>query len=207
MYSHFINIYVALILEKILYSSLADNLLHTTSFEKENEVSFSAIPHLDNTPKVCVCVCVCVCFSTNSFGSTWTHKRASGVPHWMVSWSPSSFLTPLFNVPIQCFQPTSQKSDYSPSPFKKRLLTGTRDTERKGDTTVNQHIHGLTTHLNNMHGLRMSQIFPGGSDSKVSAYNAGDLGSIPGSGRSPGEGNGKPLQDSCLGNLMDRGAW
>ena len=58
MYSHFINIYVALILEKILYSSLADNLLHTTSFEKENEVSFSAIPHLDNTPKVCVCVCV-----------------------------------------------------------------------------------------------------------------------------------------------------
>ena len=65
MYSHFINIYVALILEKILYSSLADNLLHTTSFEKENEVSFSAIPHLDNTPKVCVCVCVCVCMLFN----------------------------------------------------------------------------------------------------------------------------------------------
>ena len=36
---------------------------------------------------------------------------------------------------------------------------------------------------------------------------AGDLGSIPGSGRSPGEGNGKPLQCSCLGNPMDRGAW
>ena len=40
-----------------------------------------------------------------------------------------------------------------------------------------------------------------------SAYSAGDLGSIPGSGRSPGEGNGKPLQCSCLGNPMDRGAW
>ena len=49
--------------------------------------------------------------------------------------------------------------------------------------------------------------FPGGSDSKESAYSAGDLGSIPGSGRSPGEGNGNPLQYSCLGNPMDRGAW
>ena len=49
--------------------------------------------------------------------------------------------------------------------------------------------------------------FPGGSDSKVSAYNAGDLGSIPGLGRSPGEGNGNPLQDSCLENSMDGGAW
>ena len=41
----------------------------------------------------------------------------------------------------------------------------------------------------------------------MSAYNAGDLGSIPGSGRSPGEGNGKPLQYSCLENPMDGGAW
>ena len=49
--------------------------------------------------------------------------------------------------------------------------------------------------------------FPGGSEVKVSACNAGDLGSIPGSGRSPGEGNGNPLQYSCLENPMDRGAW
>ena len=42
---------------------------------------------------------------------------------------------------------------------------------------------------------------------KASAYNAGDPGSIPGLGRSPGEGNGSPLQYSCLENLMDRGAW
>ena len=49
--------------------------------------------------------------------------------------------------------------------------------------------------------------FPGGSDSKASAYIAGNLGSIPGSGRPPGEGNGNPLQYSCLGNPMDRGAW
>ena len=49
--------------------------------------------------------------------------------------------------------------------------------------------------------------FPGGSDGKESACNAGCLGSIPGSGRSPGEGNGKRLQDSCLENSTDRGAW
>ena len=48
--------------------------------------------------------------------------------------------------------------------------------------------------------------FPGGSDGKVSAGNAGDPGSISGSGRSPGEGNGNPLQHSCLENPMDRGA-
>ena len=49
--------------------------------------------------------------------------------------------------------------------------------------------------------------FPGGSDSKESACNAGDPGSVPGSGRSPGEGNGNPLQYPCLENPMDRGAW
>ena len=49
--------------------------------------------------------------------------------------------------------------------------------------------------------------FPGGSDGKESACSVGDPGSIPGSGRSPGEGNGNPLQYSCLENPMDRGAW
>ena len=49
--------------------------------------------------------------------------------------------------------------------------------------------------------------FPGGSEGKASACNVGDPGWIPGSGRSPGEGNGNPLQYSCLENPMDRGAW
>ena len=48
---------------------------------------------------------------------------------------------------------------------------------------------------------------PRGSGVKESNYNAGDPGSIPESGRSPGEGNGNPLQYPCLGNPMDRGAW
>ena len=47
----------------------------------------------------------------------------------------------------------------------------------------------------------------GGSDSKEADYNAGDSDSIPGLGRSPREGNGSPLQFSCLENPMDRGAW
>ena len=55
-------------------------------------------------------------------------------------------------------------------------------------------------------GLR-SRSFPGGSDCKASAYNAGDLGSIPGLGRSPGEGNSNPLQYSCLENPMDGETW
>ena len=65
----------------------------------------------------------------------------------------------------------------------------------------------------NMHNIHMQNIiyiissFPGGSDSKESACNSGDLGLSPWSGRSPGEGNGSPLQYSCLENSMDRGAW
>ena len=58
----------------------------------------------------------------------------------------------------------------------------------------------------NMHFPR-AMGFPGGSDGKESSSSAGDLGSIPESGRSPGEGNGNLLQYSCLENSMNRGAW
>ena len=51
------------------------------------------------------------------------------------------------------------------------------------------------------------KVFPGGSDGKASAYNVGDLGSIPGLGRSPEKGNDNPLQYSCLVNPMDGEAW
>ena len=59
----------------------------------------------------------------------------------------------------------------------------------------------VNEHLDCFHG------FPGGSDGKESAHNVGDPGSIPGLGRSPGEGNGNSPQYSCLENSMDRGAW
>ena len=53
----------------------------------------------------------------------------------------------------------------------------------------------------------MRSVFPGGSDGKTSVCSAGDPSSIPGLVRLPGEGNGNPLQYSCLENPMDRGAW
>ena len=59
----------------------------------------------------------------------------------------------------------------------------------------------------NLNGPSYRMGFPGGSEGKASACNAGDLGSIPGSGRSPGEGNGNPLQYSCLENPMEEEAW
>ena len=54
---------------------------------------------------------------------------------------------------------------------------------------------------------RLSKDFLGGLDGKEPAFNVGDLGLIPGLGRTPGEGNGNPLQYYCLENPMDRGAW
>ena len=66
---------------------------------------------------------------------------------------------------------------------------------------------GKTTLTDFYESQVQSRDFPGSSDSKASACNARDLGLIPGSGRSPGEGNGNPLQYSCLENPMDRGAW
>ena len=64
----------------------------------------------------------------------------------------------------------------------------------------------VITHPHFFHGPLGDLDFPGGSDDKASAYNVGDPGSVPGSGRSPGEGYGTPLQHSCLENPMDRGA-
>ena len=65
-------------------------------------------------------------------------------------------------------------------------------------TQIHTHTHTHThTHMD----------FSGTSDSKVSVYNVGDLGLIPGSGRSPGEGNGNPLQYSCLENSMEGRVW
>ena len=68
----------------------------------------------------------------------------------------------------------------------------------------------LQQHSSKASVLRCSAFFgdfPSGSDGKVSIYNAGDPGLIPGSGRSPGEGNGNPLQQYFLENAMDRRAW
>ena len=65
----------------------------------------------------------------------------------------------------------------------------------------------FTSKKKNNNGAPHFSGFPDGSEDKESTYNVGDPGSIPELGRSPGEGNGNPLQYSCLENPMDRGAW
>ena len=65
----------------------------------------------------------------------------------------------------------------------------------------------MVTAVMKLKGAYSLEDFPCGSDGKASAYNAGEPGSIPGSGSSSGEGNGNPLQYSCLENHMDGGAW
>ena len=69
-------------------------------------------------------------------------------------------------------------------------------------------VHGVAESQTGLSDLTFTFFyFPGGSDGKASAYNSGDLGSILGSGRSPGEENGNPFQYCCLENPMDKGAW
>ena len=71
---------------------------------------------------------------------------------------------------------------------------------------VSTHMQKIRFIFINFHNLKFS-LSLGGSDCKVPAHNVGNPGSIPGSGRSPGEGNGNPLQCSCLKNPMDGGTW
>ena len=68
-------------------------------------------------------------------------------------------------------------------------------------------INGWAQAATNVKQMGHEKIFPGGSDGDECACTAGDTGSVSGWGRSPGEGNGSPLQDSCLEISMDRGAW
>ena len=99
----------------------------------------------------------------------------------------------------------------------------TKRTERRCSNNLSTNVHRTASH--NSPRLETTQIptnwsihvrntiqphkrhFPGGSDGKESACNAGDPGSMPRSGRSSGEGNGNPPQYSCLQNPMDRGGW
>ena len=102
----------------------------------------------------------------------------------------------------------------------KKSLAGTVHRLTKTWTWLSAHVHAHTdTHTHSWrltlptwaHYFKITLIFamdvPDGSAGKETACNAGDVGSIPGSGRSPGEGNGNPLQYCCLRNPMDRGAW
>ena len=76
-----------------------------------------------------------------------------------------------------------------------------------GQSEMDPLYHNLKSHLLLQQMYHILSLCLTGSDGRESVCNAGDSGSIPGSGRSPGEGNGCPLQCSCLGNPTDRGTW
>ena len=83
-----------------------------------------------------------------------------------------------------------------------RLLATTPRSSGAGSGVRGEGVQG-----ENLSSVRVPYDFPGGSEVKASASNAGDPGLIPGSGSSPGEGNGTPLQYPCLENPMDGEAW
>ena len=78
---------------------------------------------------------------------------------------------------------------------------------RRSESLTSLTTNPLWSHIFLLFSILKFMVFPGGSDSKESSCNAGDLDSILGSGKSPGEGNGNPLQYSCLENPMDRQVW
>ena len=84
---------------------------------------------------------------------------------------------------------------------------GQRNTEEKSPDSSRWEWDVTLAHQGQLASFQESWSHLGGSDSKESACNAGDPGSVPGSGTSPGEGNGNPPKYSCLENSMDRGAW
>ena len=88
-----------------------------------------------------------------------------------------------------------------------QMLKVCTHTQMHTHTYTHTHTHIFFFRFFSITGYYKILGFPGGSSGKESTCNAGDLGSTPGLGRFPGEGNGNPLQYSCLGNPMDSGAW
>ena len=113
--------------------------------------------------------------------------------------------------PMDC-SPLGSRQEYwngLPCPSPGNLLTPTSlmSPALAGGFFTTSAIQATDTLLRKSTGHAIASGFPAGSDGKASAGNAGDLGSIPRLERSPGEGNGNPLQYSCLENLMDGGTW
>ena len=107
----------------------------------------------------------------------------------------------MLKLKLQSFGHLMRRADL----FEKTLMLGKIEDRRIREQQRMRGLDGIT-HSMDMSLSKLWECFPSGSEDKASACNAGDLG-IPGLGRCPGEGNGNPLQYSCLENPMDRGAW
>ena len=106
------------------------------------------------------------------------------------------------NLPVM--QETQVRSLDWEDPLEKEMATHSSTLALKIPWTEEPGVHGVAE-SDTTERLHFLSFFPGGSDGKKSACNARDLDSIPGSGRSPGGGNGNPLQHTCLENSMVRG--
>ena len=123
-------------------------------------------------------------------------------PSGLTVWSPCSLRDSQESSPTPQFKKILQHSAFFTVHLSRPYMT----TEKTIASTRRTFVGKVVSLLFNMLS-RLAIDFPGGSDGKVSVYNVEDPGSIPGLGRSPGEGNGNPLQYCCLENPMDRGAW
>ena len=105
---------------------------------------------------------------------------------------------------LQHFSHVMQRADS----LERTLILGKIQGKRRSQQQKIRSLESISSSMDmNLRKLQEIWGFPGGSDGKESACNAGDPSLIPGSGRSPGEGNDSPLQYSCLEKFMDRGAW
>ena len=110
----------------------------------------------------------------------------------------------MLTLKLQYFGHVMQRADS----LERTLILGKIQGKRRSQQQKIRWLESISNSMDmNLRKLREIWGFPGGSDGKESACNAGDPGLIPGSGRSPGEGNDSPLQYSCLEKFMDRGAW
>ena len=131
----------------------------------------------------------------------WTARRSNQLV--LKKINPKNSLEQL-KLQLQHFSHVMQRADS----LERTLILGKIQGKRRSQQQKIRWLESISNSMDmNLRKLREIWGFPGGSDGKESACNAGDPGLIPGSGRSPGEGNDSPLQYSCLEKFMDRGAW
>ena len=131
----------------------------------------------------------------------WTARRSNQLV--LKKINPKNSLEQL-KLQLQHFSHVMQRADS----LERTLILGKIQGKRRSQQQKIRSLESISSSMDmNLRKLPEIWGFPGGSDGKESTCNIGDPSLIPGSGRSPGEGNDSPLQYSCLEKFMDRGAW